>query len=46
MKIDAVLWDYDGTLANSVPKNIHITKQIIAKVSPQLTGDNLPHYLK
>jgi len=42
MKIDAVLWDYDGTLVNSVPKNIDITKQILAVVAPRLTGDNLP----
>ena len=25
MKLDAILWDYDGTLVNSVPKNIDIT---------------------
>ncbi|MFA0006000.1 HAD family hydrolase, partial [Vibrio splendidus] len=29
MKLDAILWDYDGTLVNSVPKNIAITKDII-----------------
>ena len=46
MKIDAILWDYDGTLVNSVPKNMAITKQILAIVAPHLTGDNLPEYLK
>ncbi|WP_103070598.1 HAD family hydrolase [Aquimarina sediminis] len=46
MNIDAILWDYDGTLVNSVPKNINITKQILSKVAPRLTGDNLPEYLK
>lgn len=46
MKIDAILWDYDGTLVNSVPKNIDITKQILAEVAPRLTGDKLPDYLK
>lgn len=46
MKIDAVLWDYDGTLVNSVPKNMDITKQILAAVAPHLTGENLPEYLK
>lgn len=46
MKIDAILWDYDGTLVNSVPKNIDITKQILSKVAPRLTGENLPHYLE
>jgi len=46
LKIDAILWDYDGTLVNSVPKNIAITKQILAEVAPRLTGENLPEYLK
>jgi len=46
MKIDAILWDYDGTLVNSVPKNIDITKEILAKVAPRLTNDHLPTYLK
>ncbi|TPN82898.1 HAD family hydrolase [Aquimarina algicola] len=46
MEIDAILWDYDGTLVNSVPKNIDITKQILAEVAPRLTGKNLPEYLK
>lgn len=46
MKIDAILWDYDGTLVNSVPKNIDITKEILAKVAPRLTNGNLPIYLK
>ena len=45
MKIDAILWDYDGTLVNSVPKNIDITKQILSAVAPRLTKENLPHYL-
>lgn len=46
MRIDAILWDYDGTLVNSVPKNIAITKQILREVAPRLTGENLPDYLK
>ncbi|MCP4974942.1 MAG: HAD family hydrolase [Maribacter sp.] len=46
MKINAILWDYDGTLVNSVPKNIDITKQILSEVAPRLTGKNLPDYLK
>ncbi|MCF6346841.1 MAG: HAD hydrolase-like protein [Flavobacteriaceae bacterium] len=45
MKIDAILWDYDGTLVNSIPKNI-ITKQILSVVTPRLTGENLPYHLK
>ena len=46
MKIDAILWDYDGTLVNSVPKNIDITKQIISAVAPRLAAKNLPGHLK
>ncbi|KEI70606.1 HAD family hydrolase [Endozoicomonas elysicola] len=46
MKLDAVLWDYDGTLVNSVPKNINITKAILSIVAPHLTGDNLPVHLQ
>lgn len=46
MKLDAVLWDYDGTLVNSVPKNIDITKAILSVVAPHLTGDFLPKYLR
>jgi len=46
MKIDAVLWDYDGTLVNSVPKNIATTKQILEVVAPRLTNDNLPECLQ
>ncbi|RKF18170.1 HAD family hydrolase [Alginatibacterium sediminis] len=45
MKLDAVLWDYDGTLVNSVPKNIDITKTILSIVAPHLTGEMLPKYL-
>ena len=46
MKIDALLWDYDGTLVNSASKNIEITKRILARVAPRLTGTNLPSCLK
>lgn len=45
MKADVILWDYDGTLVNSVPKNIAITKEILAVAAPRLTGENLPHWL-
>lgn len=44
--IDAILWDYDGTIANSASKNIAITKQIISDVVPRLSGKNLPIHLK
>lgn len=45
-KPDAVLWDFDGTLADSVAKNIAITRQILTQVAPRLTGGNLPRYLQ
>ena len=43
---DAVLWDFDGTLADTAAKNIAISKQILARVAPRLTGDNLPGCLQ
>lgn len=46
MKVDAILWDYDGTLVNSVPKNIAITKQILSIVASHLTGEKLPKQLQ
>ncbi len=46
IRVDAVLWDFDGTLADSAAKNIAITKQILARVAPRLTGDNLPRSLQ
>lgn len=45
MTLNAILWDYDGTLVNSAPKNMEITKSILSIVAPHLTGANLPKYL-
>lgn len=45
IEADAILWDFDGTLANSATKNIAITRQILARVAPRLTGDRLPRPL-
>jgi phosphoglycolate phosphatase-like HAD superfamily hydrolase len=42
IRVDAVLWDFDGTLADSAAKNIAITKQVLARVAPHLTGEKLP----
>ncbi|MGD9264930.1 MAG: HAD family hydrolase [Lysobacterales bacterium] len=42
IKADAVLWDFDGTLADTAAKNMAISKQILARVAPRLTGENLP----
>jgi len=46
VNVDAILWDFDGTLANSAAKNIAITKKILAQVAPRLTGSNLPSSLQ
>jgi len=46
VRVDAILWDYDGTLINSVPKNISVTKSILEEVAPHLSGLNLPSPLK
>ncbi len=43
---DAILWDFDGTLADSAAKNMAITKQILEKLAPELTGSNLPIWLQ
>ena len=46
IKADAILWDFDGTLADTAAKNIAITKQILEKLAPELTGSNLPIWLQ
>jgi phosphoglycolate phosphatase-like HAD superfamily hydrolase len=46
IKADAILWDFDGTLADSTAKNYNITLQILDKVAPHLTGGNLPRWLQ
>lgn len=43
---DAILWDFDGTLADSAAKNIAITKQILHQVASRLTGEDLPRSLE
>jgi phosphoglycolate phosphatase-like HAD superfamily hydrolase len=46
IKVDAILWDFDGTLANSAARNIAITRQILTRVAPRLSGDKLPQSLR
>jgi len=46
IKADAILWGFDGTLADSAAKNYNITLQILDKVAPHLTGGNLPSWLQ
>jgi phosphoglycolate phosphatase-like HAD superfamily hydrolase len=45
MTIDAILWDYDGTMINSVPKNISVTRAIIEQIAPRLSGTKMPDIL-
>lgn len=45
MIIDAILWDYDGTMINSVPKNISITRAILTEVAPRFSGSGMPDIL-
>ena len=45
MSADVVLWDFDGTLVNSAPKNIAITREILDAVVPHRSGENLSHWL-
>ena len=44
-KADVVLWDFDGTLVDSAPKNIATTIEVLTAVVPRLVGPNLPHWL-
>jgi len=46
IKADAILWDFDGTLADSAAKNFNITLQILEKVAPHLSAGNLPTWLQ
>ena len=46
IKWDAILGDDVDTLVNSVSMQIDITRQILAEVTPHLTGEQLPHYLR
>lgn len=46
MPVDAVLWDFDGTMVNSAPKNIAITREILAVIAPHRAGARLPQWLQ
>ena len=45
VQADVVLWDFDGTLVNSAPKNIATTIEVLTEVVPHLVGPNLPRWL-
>ena len=40
----AILWDYDGTLANTPVKNLAVTRAVLARLDPALL-DPLPEAL-
>ena len=44
MPIKAILWDYDGTLADSSKKNIEVTLEILRRFIPDV-DENVPEAL-
>ncbi len=44
MSISAILWDYDGTLADSSKKNIEVTLEILRRFIPDV-DENVPEAL-
>jgi len=46
MSIAAILWDYDGTLANSIPKNLVVTKAVLTQINPDFAHKKLPPALQ
>ena len=44
MPIGAILWDYDGTLADSSKKNIEVTVEILRRFIPDV-DENVPEPL-
>ena len=43
--VSAVLWDFDGTIANTMAKNYSIIKTIYSIIKPNITKENLPNAL-
>ncbi len=43
--VSAVLWDFDGTIANTMAKNYSIIKKIYPIIKPNITKENLPNAL-
>lgn len=41
MKIDAIIWDFDGTLVDSAQKNLNVTRKIIREITGN-PPDDLP----
>lgn len=42
--LDAILWDYDGTIANTPVKNLAVTKAVLERLDPSLL-DPMPEAL-
>ena len=36
MSVSAILWDYDGTIVNSVKKNMAVTVEVLKYFDPQI----------
>ena len=43
MSVDAVLWDFDGTLADTISSHFIINKQIFTLIKPELKKDKWPN---
>ena len=42
MKVSAILWDYDGTLVDTINKNYAINKELFATIRPQVSESEWP----
>ena len=40
MKINSVIWDYDGTLVDTKTKNLNVTKAIISEITGDINIEN------
>ena len=45
MKLLAVLWDYDGTLMNSIYKNFLVTREVLLHVKPEFEKIGWPYHI-
>ena len=41
--LDAILWDYDGTIADTPVKNLAVTKAVLFRLDPALLEQPLYH---
>ena len=45
MNLSAILWDYDGTLVNSIKKNMAVTIDVLTNFQNDI-NTNIPEVLK